>query len=181
MMRTAFTAPAAPRLAAAVLLLAAVVASSMASAATPGEHPVVGRFSITSDVGGAVWTFQPGGTLVIIGPGEIVSKGSWTPASGEHEFDASVDVEVTGQRLDVLGEVSPDGARVAIHVSASEAERPDDWTPWPAGSRLVGERFGMTPEPAPSPTPVPADCARPDWVDGAIDWDRCDATLLTEA
>ncbi|MEA2025183.1 MAG: hypothetical protein U9O18_00685 [Chloroflexota bacterium] len=164
----------------AVLLLIAVVVSSVATAATE-DHAVVGRFSITSDVGGAVWAFQPSGALIVTGPGEILSEGTWSTADGEREFDAQVGVTVTGQALDVLGQVSPDGATVAVYVTATEPERPDDWTPWPAESRLLGERFGMTTDPAPSPTPEPLDCARPEWVDGAVDWDRCDDVALTEA
>lgn len=165
----------------AVLLLVAVVVSGVASAATDEAHPVVGRFSVTSDAGGAVWTFQPTGALVLIGPGEIISEGTWQPGPDEREFDAEVDVAVTGQRLEVLGEVSPDGSSIALHVAASEPERPADWTPWPAESRLLGERSGMVPSPEPSPTLPPPDCQRPQWIDGAVDWDRCDAVALTEA
>lgn len=182
------------RLAAAALLLSVASASvaaaageaSVASAAgeatvdAGAEHPVVGRYAITSEAGGAVWAFQAGGALILLGPGDIVSEGSWTPAAGEREFDASVDVTVSGQRLEVLGELSPDGSAVAVYVAASEPQRPEDWTPWPAESRLTGERVGMTPEPAPSATPRPADCARPDWIGGAVDWDRCDGALLTD-
>ena len=165
---------------AAVLLLIAVVVSSVATVATE-DHAVVGRFSIISDAGGAVWAFQPSGALIVTGPGEILSKGTWSPADGEREFDAQVDVTVSGQALNVLGQVSPDGVAVAVYVSATDPERPDDWTPWPADSRLLGERLGMTIDPTPSPTPEPLDCARPEWVDGAVDWDRCDDAALTEA
>jgi hypothetical protein len=145
------------------------------------DHAVVGRFSLTSDAGGAVWAFQPSGALIVTGPGEIISTGSWSPGPAEREFDAQVDVTVTGQQLVVLGQVSPDGTALAVHVAASEAERPDDWTPWPPASRLLGERLRLTPDPEPSPTPPPSDCARPEWVDGLVDWDRCDGVLLTEA
>ncbi len=168
---------------AAVLLLAAVVVSSLATVTTVAteDHAVVGRFSIISDAGGAVWAFQPSGVLIVTGPGEILSEGTWSPADGEREFDAQVDVTVSGQALDVLGQVSPDGTAVAVYVTATEPERPDDWTPWPAESQLLGERFGMTTDPTPSPTPKPLDCARPAWTDGVVDWDRCDDAAVTEA
>lgn len=165
-------------MAAAVLLLVTVVATMGLTAAS--DHPVVGRFAITSESGGAVWAFQPGGTLVVTGPGEILSEGTWVPAGGDREFDATVEMTVTGQTLEVMGQVSQDGAAAAVHVLASEPTRPDDWTPWPAVSRLVGERLRMVTEPGSSPVPTPLDCARPEWVEDAVDWDRCDATLLTE-
>jgi hypothetical protein len=180
MMRATLPTAAVSHVAAALLLLAAVVVSGAADALSPEGHPVVGRYSIISEAGGAVWTFQPGGTLVLIGPGEIVSEGTWTPAPGSGEFDAQVDAAVTGQRLEVLGAVTDDGERVAVFVTATEPERPDDWIPWPAESRLIGERFGMSSEPTPSPSPPPADCARPAWIDGVVDWDRCHATRLTQ-
>jgi hypothetical protein len=160
-------------LGAVVLLLIAMATTGLASDDSQ-THPVVGRWSITSDAGGAVWAFLPSGALVVSGPGEIVSEGSWTATSGPDELDASVDVQVTGQQLAALAEVSPDGAEMALYVVATEATRPDDWRPWPAESRLVGERFGMIEEETPEPTPVPPDCLRPQWVAGQVDWDRCD-------
>jgi hypothetical protein len=161
-------------MATAALLLAAVVATAGASTAV--DHPVVGRFAIVSETGGAVWAFQPGGALVVIGPGEIISEGTWSAASEERDFDASVEVTVSGQTLEVLGQVRDDGDAVAVHVTATAPARPDDWTPWPTESRLVGERVGMTTEPESSPRPLPVDCVRPEWVGDAVDWDRCDAT-----
>ncbi len=161
------------RLALPVLLLVAVICSSLAVTAS-GDHPVVGRFSITSEAGGAVWAFQPGGALIVIGPGEIVSEGTWTAGSGAGDFDATVDMTVSGQILDVLGQVSPDGGSVAVYVTATQPERPDDWTPWPSESRLTGQRSGMITDPEASPTPLPVDCLRPEWVEGMVDWDRCD-------
>ena len=161
-------------IAAATLLLTAVVVSSVAQDATE-DHPVVGRWSITSDeVGGAVWAFQPSGSLIISGPGEIMSEGSWSPAAGPDELDASVETEVTGQQLEILAQVAPDGMALALYATATEAERPDDWHPWPAESRLVGERFGMMVEETPEPTEAPVECLRPQWVEGEVDWDRCD-------
>ena len=160
--------------AAAALLLTAVVVTSVAQDASE-DHPVVGRWSITSDeVGGAVWAFQPSGVLVISGPGDVMSKGTWSPATGPDEFDATVDVEITGQQLEVLAQVAPDGAGIALYVTATEATRPDDWYPWPAESRLTGQRFGMMVEETPEPTEAPVEGLRPQWVEGAVDWDRCD-------
>ena len=160
-------------LVAALLLLSAVAITGLASEATE-DHPVVGRWSITSDSGGAVWAFQPSGALVVTGPGEIMSEGSWTAASAPDELDAAIDVQVTGQLLQALAQVSPDGTGIALYVTATEATRPDDWRPWPAESRLVGERFGMMAEETPEPTDSPLECLRPLWVDGEVDWDRCD-------
>jgi hypothetical protein len=140
----------------------------------------VGRFAITSAAGGAAWAFQPSGALVVIGPGEIISEGTWSAAGGEREFDARLEVTVSGQSLAVLGEVSEAGDAVAMYVTASEPTRPEDWTPWPAESRLVGERLGMIAQPDGSPTPPPLDCARPEWVADVVDWDRCDAASVTE-
>ena len=168
-----------PAAVAAPILLLVTVMATMGLSASP-DHPVVGRFAVTSEAGGAVWAFQAGGMLVVSGPGEILSEGSWIPASGEREFDATIEMTVTGQTLEVMGQVSPDGAAVAVHVAASEPTRPDDWTPWPSVSRLVGERLRMVTEPGASPVPTPLDCARPEWVEAAVDWDRCDATPLTQ-
>jgi hypothetical protein len=161
-------------LATAALLLAAVVATAGASTAV--DHPVVGRFAIVSEAGGAVWAFQPSGALVVLGPGDIISEGTWSAAGDERDFDASVEVTASGQTLEVLGQVRDDGAAVAVHVIATEPARPDDWTPWPMASRLVGERVGMSSAPESSPTPPPLDCVRPAWDGDAVDWDRCDAT-----
>ena len=158
-------------LGAAIILLSAVVASGLAQSA---EHPVVGRWTVTSDAGGAVWAFQPSGKLVVTGPGEINAEGRWTPAAGADELDASVDVTVTGQELDVLAQVAPDGSALALYVTATEATRPQDWHPWPAESRLIGQPFGMMVEETPQPTQAPVECLRPQWVDGEVDWDRCD-------
>ncbi len=161
-------------------VLLSVVALAIDDASEPPQdHPVVGRFALTSEVGGAVWTFQPSGALFLTGPGEIVSEGTWTAAAGEGEFDAQVDVVITGQELTVLGQVHPDGESLAVYVAATDPERPEDWTPWPPESRLVGERSGMVTDQQPTPSPSPPDCARPAWVDGAVDWDRCDATLVS--
>jgi hypothetical protein len=159
--------------AAAVLLLSVVIVSTVAQDASE-DHPAVGRWTVTSDVGGSVWAFQPSGALIITGPGDILSQGAWTPASSPDELDATVEVEVTGQTLDVLAQVAPDGSAIALYVTATEATHPDDWLPWPPESRLVGKRFGMMVEETPEPSLPPVDCLRPLWVDGAVDWDRCD-------
>jgi hypothetical protein len=165
-------------LVAAALLVVAVTVT--AGSDISQDHPVVGRFAITSASGGAVWAFQPSGALVVIGPGEIVSEGTWSAAGGEREFDARLEVTVSGQSLAVLGEVSEAGDAVAMYVTASEPTRPEDWTPWPAESRLVGERLGMIAQPDGPPTPSPLDCARPEWVADVVDWDRCDAAPVAE-
>jgi hypothetical protein len=160
-------------------LIVALTVSGFASDEA-SDHEVIGRYSVESDAGGGVWTFQPGGLLVVIGPGDIISEGTWEPALGEREFDASVEVTVSGQTLDVLGQVSPGSDRIAIYVTATEPTRPDDADLWPTESRLVGERFGMVVDPSPSPEPTPEDCARPEWVEDAVDWDRCSVALLTQ-
>ncbi len=173
MTRTTTARSALSGMAAAVLLLLGLMTTGLGSDAGE-DHPVLGRFSVTSEAGGAIWAFQPSGKLVVTGPGDIVSLGTWVPAAGEGEFDAKVDVAVTGQVLEVLGQVSPEALEIALWVAATEATKADDWTPWPAESRLTGGRLGMMSEATPSPTPQPLDCARPEWVDGSVDWDRCD-------
>jgi len=180
----------------AVSLLIAVAGSSLGTDATDAtetseasaDHAVLGRFAIISEAGGAVWAFQPAGELIVTGPGEITSKGSWSAADTERGFDAAIDVTITDQQLSVMGQVSPDGGSIALYVTATEATRPYDWVPWPAESCLTGERFGMVPDatPPPSPpsspsppsppSPPPSDCACPEWVHGVVDWDRCDTT-----
>ena len=86
---------------------------------------------------------------------------------------------MTGQQLQALAQVSPDGSGIALYVTATEATPPDDWRPWPPESRLVGERFGMMVEETPEPTETPLECLRPLWVDDEVDWDRCDGVLTT--
>lgn len=176
--RTTLGRTAATGIATAVLLLAATVASSLATG--PAEDQVVvGRWSVVSEAGGAVWSFQPSGLLVLVGPGTLEAEGTWTAGPDLREFDATVDVVASGQVLAVLGQVSPDGSEMAVFVAATEPERPSDADPWPAESRLVGERFGMLPEETPSPSPAPPDCERPQWVEAGVDWDRCDEDPLT--
>lgn len=165
-------------LAVAMLMLLGLASVGLA-AEIDDEHLVVGRFSITSDAGGAVWAFQPGGLLVLTGPGEISSQGTWSAAPGERDFDASVDYDIAGQSLVIQGQVAPDGAAVAIYVRATEASKPGDAEPWPSESRLVGERFGMSTETTPAPSQPPVDCSRPRWAQGEVDWDRCDGLPAT--
>lgn len=167
---------AATALAAAVLLLAAVFITGLAQSE---DHPVVGRWTVESDVGGAVWAFQPSGKLVVTGPGEISANGNWTAAGSDGELDASVDARITGQQLTVLAQVAPDGTALALYVTASEATSPEDWQPWPPASRLIGQPFGMMVEQTPEPTATPLECLRPQWVEGAVDWDRCDEGSAT--
>jgi hypothetical protein len=173
MTRTSAVRSVASSVATSILLLAAVVASGLAQDVNE-DHAAVGRWTVESEVGGSVWAFQPSGALIITGPGDILSEGSWTPAAGEDELDATVDVEVTGQELQVLAQVAPDGTAIALYITASEAQRPDDWYPWPAESRIVGQRFGMMGGETPEPSEPPIDCLRPEWVEGEVDWDRCD-------
>lgn len=156
-----------------------VVAISLAGMvmAGPAEHQVVGRWVVQGEPGGAVWAFQPSGALIASGPGDIQSAGSWESAEDEGAFDATLEVTVTGQTLHVLGQVAEDGSGVALYVSATEAASPEDWTPWPAESRLLATPFGMMAEDTPAPSEPPLDCLRPTWVDGAVDWDRCDEGL----
>lgn len=158
------------------LAISLLLALSLAGAALagPAEHPVVGRWVVEAEPGGAVWAFQPSGKLVASGPGDVQSEGTWEMIDEDGAFDASLDVVVTGQTLQVLGQVADDGTAVALYILASEASLPEDWTPWPAESRLVGRLFGMMTEETPEPTEPPLDCLRPTWVDGVIDWDRCD-------
>jgi hypothetical protein len=165
---------------AAALLVGTVVALGHGltvghGAAASEESPVVGRFSVVSEAGGAVWAFQPGGSLVLVGPGDLVSSGTWLEGPLRGEFDASVDVEVTGQELTVLGAVSPDGRQVALFVHATEATRRGNWDPWPSESRLLGDLLTTGTEETPSPDATLPDCLRPAWRSGEIvDWDRCE-------
>ncbi len=52
-------------------LLAAGSSRSGVFAEDEEIHPVVGRWNVVAETGGAVWTFQPDGQLLLIGPGEI--------------------------------------------------------------------------------------------------------------
>ena len=133
-----------------------------------------GRFSVVSEAGGAVWSFQPGGELFVLGPGDLIAEGTWSPGPLPGEVDAVVVVPVTEQVLSILGSVSPDGSRLAISVTASEAATPLGGIPWPPASRLVGEQVGLVADPSPSPTPPPDACRRPAWGAGdTVDWDPC--------
>jgi len=157
----------------AAVLLAVLGLSGIAVAGS--EHDVVGRFSIESEAGGAIWAFQPSGALIVTGPGDQIEQGAWS-ASGTSDamFDASVDYQVTGQELTVLGEVSPDGAQIALFVSATPPNDEDNALPWPTEARLTGQRFGLVAEPTPEPPLDPIECLRPSWrEDGSVDWDRC--------
>jgi hypothetical protein len=138
------------------------------------SHPAVGRFSIVSEVGGAVWAFQPDGRLIVMGPGDLVARGTWQAGPDRADLDARLDVSVTGQKLHILGAVSPDAARVALYVEAVEPHDTEAGVPWPSISRLVGERVALAPDVAPSAGSWQQDCRRPAWLEGdAISWDRC--------
>lgn len=156
-----------------------VLSIPVATTADPAEHPVVGRWVVEAEPGGAVWAFQPSGALIASGPGDVQSEGSWQVAEEDGAFDAVIDVEVSGQVLQVLGQVADDGSEMALYVTATEATAPDDWTPWPAESRLLAAPFGMMTEDTPPPTEPPLDCLRPEWVDGVVDWNRCDEGLTS--
>jgi hypothetical protein len=162
-------------IAAGVAMLVILALSTVSPAADSTDDPsLLGRFSVVSDAGGAVWSFQPGGEIMVVGPGDLLAVGTWAPGPESGEFDAELDVVVTGQVLVVLGAVSPDGRQIALYVAASEATSPLDGIPWPAVSRLVGDRVGLVADPTPSPTPPPADCLRPAWgAAESVDWDRC--------
>lgn len=151
-----------------------VLANEVADVAD--QHPVVGRYSVVSDAGGAVWAFQAGGSLVVSGPADLIANGSWSSAElAERAFDASLDVGVTGQELTIVGEVSPDHGDIAMHVAATEPSAPELAAAWPSESRLVGDRLSMAAEPSPSVLPE-IDCLRPSWdEDGTVDWDPCAA------
>ncbi len=110
-----------------------------------------GRFSVVSEAGGAVWSFQPGGELFVLGPGDLIAEGTWSPGPLPGEVDAVVVVPVTEQVLSILGSLSPDGSRLAISVTASEAATPLGGIPWPPASRLVGEQVGLVADPSPKP------------------------------
>ncbi len=161
-----------------VAMLVVLALSTVSPAAdSTQDSSLAGRFSVVSAAGGAVWSFQPDGELMVVGPGDLLAGGTWAPAAGPGEFDAELDVAITGQVLSILGAVSPDGGQVALYVAASEATSPLDGISWPPVSRLVGERVGFVADPTASPTPPPADCLRPAWgTTESVDWDRCSLT-----
>ena len=160
-----------------VAAMVALVSSTVVAQEDGADHPVVGRYSIESEAGGAVWAFRASGKLIVTGPGDLIARGAWVPAlGGEHEFDATVDIVVTGQQLAVLGEASPDAQQVAMLIRATEPADTESGVPWLAESRVIGARLGLVAEPAPSPTPGLLDCERPQWLaEGTVDWDRCDS------
>ena len=90
---------------------------------------------------------------MVVGPGDLLAEGNWAPGPDAGEFDAELDVAVTGQALSVLGAVSPDGSQIALYVAASEATSPLDGIPWPRVSRLVGDRVGLVADPTPESDP----------------------------
>jgi hypothetical protein len=174
-------------LAASILALLVAAATATAGSAAGGADdgvqggmdgiPIAGRYSVPSEAGGAVWAFLSDGRLIVMGPGDLMATGTWSPGSAEGEFDAGLDVAITGQALRILGSMSSDEDRLAIYAEASEPRSPEDGAAWPSVSRLVGERIGLVPEPAESPGTAPGDCLRPAWRDGdEIDWDRCAVT-----
>jgi len=157
-----------------IAALSAVMTVGAASTVVGQPDAVVGRFSVDSEVGGAVWGFQPGGRLIVVGPGDLVARGTWSAGPQSGEVDARLTIDGSGQVLTILGAMSPDGQQVALYVAASEAATPDGWTPWPPESRLLGERLAPVADVGASPTPTQLDCLRPSWgPDAAVDWDRC--------
>jgi hypothetical protein len=162
-----------------LLLLACLSLAAIGAAADPAASPDHGplsgaRFSVESEVGGAVWSFLEDGSLVVLGPGDLMAEGIWSEAPLEGTFDASLQVTVTDQALRILGALSPDGQRVALYVEATEPGAPDDGAPWPPVSRSTGDRVGLTEEASERPSPLPVDCLRPTWLDDRqVDWDPC--------
>lgn len=145
--------------AAAIVAVAAVVGwGAVASSDGPSVTgpDIVGRYALTSNAGGAVWAFEDDGDLYVVGPGELLAEGAWSPGPLGGLFDADVAVPVTGQQLDVMGAVSPDGLQIALHVRASEAATPGDGVPWPALSLLHGQRVGLAPDATVGPTASPS-------------------------
>jgi hypothetical protein len=149
--------------------------STILAADEATDHDVAGRFTIASEVGGAVWAFQPSGKLIVTGPGQSIAEGDWMSADGsDTKFDASLDVGVTSQDLTILGEVSPSGDEVALFVAATAPDDQQNALPWPAESRVTGQRLGVITEPSPEPSLDPIECLRPSWTaEGSVDWDRC--------
>jgi hypothetical protein len=132
---------------------AAAASSDVPSASGPD---IVGRFALTSEAGGAVWALEEDGDLYVVGPGDLIAEGAWSPGPLDGLFAADVEVPVTGQRLDVMGAVSPDGLQIALHVRASEAATPGDGVPWPALSLLHGQRVGLAANASLEPTASPS-------------------------
>ena len=156
------------------LLLVSAVAPVMAAEAGD-DHDVVGRYSVESAAGGAVWAFQPSGQLIVLGPADLMAEGTWTGVAGSSsKFDASLDIAVTSQQLTVLGEVSPDRGAIALYIAATPPDDEQQALPWPAESRLTGTLMGMVSEPTPAPSPAAMECLRPVWAtDGQVEWDPC--------
>jgi hypothetical protein len=139
--------------AAAALLGSSAVASGDARGAGPGH--IEGRYAVTSEVGGAVWVFEADGDLVVIGPGELLAEGAWSEGLVGGLFGAGVEVPVTGQDLEIMGAISPDGLQVAMLIRATEAATPDDGVVWPALSLLHGELVSLAPD-SPDPAVAPS-------------------------
>lgn len=145
-------------------------------------HPAVGRFTVESAAGEALWVLQPDGRLVVLGPGDLVARGSWERGPGTSDLDADLHVRITGQDLRLLGAVSPDGDRLALYVEAGEPTAADDGAAWPPVSRLVGTRVVAVVDAAGSPPPPVLDCRRPVWLDTSrLDWLPCDEQAPAEA
>jgi hypothetical protein len=160
----------------------------MAGAATshPGAeleaHPAVGRFTVESAAGEALWVLEPDGRLVVLGPGDLIARGSWERGPGTSDLDADLHVRITGQDLRALGAVSPDGDRLALYVEAGEPTAADDGAAWPPVSRLVGKRVVAVVDAADSPAPSVPDCRRPVWLDASrLDWLPCEEQALGDA
>jgi hypothetical protein len=158
---------------AAIGLWTAVAGQEGDSTEGQGSPALEGRFAVTSEVGGAVWAFLPGGLLTLIGPGDLVAQGTWSWADPPDTVDAAIDIDLTGQELGVLGALAPDGRRIALYVRASEPRTPENGVPWPLEARLVGERVGIV-EVDPSPASTVPECLRPVWEsDSVVDWEPC--------
>lgn len=103
-----------------------------------------------------MWAFEDDGDLFVVGPGELLAEGAWSPGLSDGLFEAGVEVPVTGQLLQIMGAISPDGLQIALLVRASEAATPDDGAAWPALSLLHGERVGLAPDPSPGSSVAPS-------------------------
>ena len=125
-----------------LVLLSGLLPASLTMAADDG---LAGRYGLESPVGGAVWALQPSGLLVVVGPGDLVARGSWQPGAAARSVDLLVRDAGSRQQLTILGALSPDGRLLALCVAA-EPSGDTDGPAWPARSRLLGTRLTLRPE-----------------------------------
>jgi hypothetical protein len=163
----------------ATILIVWAMASGLA--AEPAEGPVsAGRFSVISEAGGAVWAFQPGGELVVVGPGDLVARGAWRDGPEVDDLDATLRVEASGQDLTIRVPSARWATRALRGGQRSDVARGLGALAAPVAPG--GRPRGAVTTTEPSPTPPPLDCLRPVWAsDVLVDWDRCgdaDAALI---